>query len=541
MSSSTKKKLRREQEAAQLTEKQLTEKKEAGKLKLYTIVFCAVIVLMVLAFVTVLIVNSGIIERSTTALTVGDHKISAVELNYHYIDNATNFASSYSSYASLFGLDLTKSLDSQVYNEEDGTTWADNFLSQAEESVRSMYALVDAANAAGYTLSEEQLASVDSTMNNIASYALLYGYSDTDAYLSALYGTGSTEKSYRTYCENQLLASGYYAAYQESLTYTDDDLRAAEEGKESEYSSFSYNSYYLAVSNFLEGGTTDEEGNTTYTDDERAAAVTAAEEAANSLLEGVTTIEELDAAIAALPMNAEKESAASTAYTDKDYSSVNSTFRDWVASADRKAGDLTVQASTTTDDEGNVTTNGYYVVYYVGTNDNTFPLANVRHILVAFEGGTTDDSGNTTYSDEEKAAALEQAEALLEEWKSGDATEDSFAELATANSADSGSSENGGLYEDVYPGQMVTNFNDWCFDEGRTAGDTGIVESTYGYHVMYYVGDSDTTYRDYMITNALLSEDMETWYNGLLEAITVTEKNVSKINRDLVLNASSSY
>ena len=52
MSASSKKKLRKEQEAAALTEKQLAEQKEAKKLKLYTAAFVIVLVaLLVVAVV----------------------------------------------------------------------------------------------------------------------------------------------------------------------------------------------------------------------------------------------------------------------------------------------------------------------------------------------------------------------------------------------------------------------------------------------------------------------------------------------------------
>ena len=40
----------------------------------------------------------------------------------------------------------------------------------------------------------------------------------------------------------------------------------------------------------------------------------------------------------------------------------------------------------------------------------------------------------------------------------------------------------------VVKDQMVAAFEDWCFDTARKAGDTGIVQTEYGYHVMYYVG-----------------------------------------------------
>ena len=37
---------------------------------------------------------------------------------------------------------------------------------------------------------------------------------------------------------------------------------------------------------------------------------------------------------------------------------------------------------------------------------------------------------------------------------------------------------------------MVTAFNDWCFDTARQPGDTGVVKTEYGYHVMYFVGST---------------------------------------------------
>ena len=181
--------------------------------------------------------------------------------------------------------------------------------------------------------------------------------------------------------------------------------------------------------------------------------------------------------------------------------------------------------------------NGYYVLYFVGSNNNEFALANVRHTLVKPEGGSYDtETGATTYSDEEMAAAKLAAENLYEQWKSGEATEDSFATLANEHS-DDGDGTTGGLRENVYPGQMVTNFNDWCFADGRKAGDTGIVESDYGYHIMFYVGDSDMTYREHLVTEALRNTDATAWYSELLDSATVTTLDTKYIRTDLVLGS----
>ena len=66
----------------------------------------------------------------------------------------------------------------------------------------------------------------------------------------------------------------------------------------------------------------------------------------------------------------------------------------------------------------------------------------------------------STNNTAEKEAAKQKAEEILDEWMSGDATEDSFAALANEKS-DDGNGTTGGLYENVYPGQMVSSFNDW--------------------------------------------------------------------------------
>ena len=147
------------------------------------------------------------------------------------------------------------------------------------------------------------------------------------------------------------------------------------------------------------------------------------------------------------------------------------------------------------------------------TKDGTY--VNVRHILVMPEGGTTDDQGNTTYSDEEWADCEKKAQDILDEWLKGDATEDSFAALAEEKSEDPGSNTTGGLYENVYQGQMVETFNDWCFDESRAAGDYGLVKTSYGYHVMYFV--SSTPIWEYYARTGWVNQQTEAFITKLSE------------------------
>lgn len=545
MSASSKKKLRNSQDGSKLTERQMAEQKEAKKLKLYTAAFVVVLAVLVVVALAVgisqAVANSGIRERKTVAMTVGDETVSSAEMSYFFSDYCRNYYSQNSTFLQYL-MDPSSPLDSQVYNPETGETWADFLLEMAQDNVRSIYALSAAAEAAGHTLSEDEEASVENTISTMRLYAQLYGFSDLESYLKAMYGKGSTEESYREYCLRSALAGSYYTAYSESLTYDDAALREAEKDNFDTYSSFTYNSYYLSTSRFLEGGTTDENGTTTYSDEERAAASAAAEAAVKTLTdpETITSPEALDEAIAALSINQGSEtSVASTIYEDKLYTSIDSDVAAWLAGS-RKEGDLTAIAKTSvsTDDSGaEVTTvSGYYVVWFVSRNDNKAPLDNVRHILVGFEGGTTDSNGSTTYSDEEKAAARTEAESILAQWKAGDKTEDSFAALATEKTDDTASAETGGLYEDISPASnYVTAFKEWALDDSRKPGDTGIVETEYGCHVMYYCGESALTYRDSMIKNDLVNADMEAWYEALLEAWPVTPGETKYLPMDMTL------
>ena len=127
-----------------------------------------------------------------------------------------------------------------------------------------------------------------------------------------------------------------------------------------------------------------------------------------------------------------------------------------------------------------------------GVEPNIGLQSSVRHILIQPEGGTTDENNVTTYSDEEKAAAYAEAERILQEWKSGEATEESFAQLANTYSKDGGSNTTGGLYEGInIDASYVAEFREWAVDASRKTGDTSIVETQFGYHIMYFVSGED--------------------------------------------------
>lgn len=552
MSASAKKKLRKEQSTSQMTEKQLNEQKEAKKLKIYTTVFVVAIAAVLVAglvFAGMNIYNkSGIVEKNMVAATINDEELNSVQLSYYYVDtvnaNLSQWSNTYGESLSLFlnlmGIDPTLPLSEQSYNEE--ITWADYFIESALEQAKSEYMLAAAAEAEGFALSETELQAVENTISTVSMYAMLYGYNDLGTYLKANYGPGADEASYRAYQEKSVLAATYYEAHQNDLVIDDAAIREYEDGRYDEFSSYSFATYHLGYKDYLTGGTEAEDGTMVYTAEEEDAARAAAKADAE-LLAQATTVEELDKAIAALAINEGSLTASSSVFNNSLYSTISTIYRDWLTDHSRKDGDCEAIAyeSVVTDEAGNESTvvNDYYTVMFLGSKNNETKMANVRHILVNFQGGTTDDLGNTTYSDEEKATAKAAAEEILAEMTAdGTVTEEEFSDMAINKSADTGSASTGGLFENVTPedGVYVDEFRDWAMDPTRAAGDVDIIETVYGYHIMYYVGDAEMNYRDYMISEAIRSDRMTEWYDGVVAGAVATVMDSSRLNKDIVLN-----
>jgi len=552
MSASDKKKLRKEQASAQLSEKQKKAQSEAKKLRTMSVTFVVLMLVVVLTTATVLVIrgvnNSGVIDRNTIAAVAGGQELNSVQVNYYLMDEVRNtysqwqeaYGDSVALYASMMGMDVTKPIDEQVYDDETKQTWADVFLESALEKIKSDYALYNKAMEDNFKLSEEDQESLDAISSTLELYATYSGYKNADQYLRAIYGYGSDVESYLNYSKISTIASAYYNENKDALKYDEKQIDEYEKDKFDNYSTFDYVSYYVSASSYLAGGTKDENGNTTYSDEDRATALAKAESIAKDLAASAD-VEALDKAIAALEINKDNKNAASTKNTALAYTSIpTDTLKAWLASADRQPGEvgMVVNESVTTDADGKETktTNGYYVVIFQKRDDNLRLLANVRHILVSFEGGTTDSSGNKVYSDTEKAKAKTEAEALLKQWQEGDANNDSFVELVKKNSDDS-SASTGGLFEDIHANSpYVDSFKNWAIDPERKANDAGVIESEYGYHVMYYVGDGELTYRDYMITEDMRTEDIEKWHEEILKTMTVTEGSTRRLNLDLIMS-----
>lgn len=157
-------------------------------------------------------------------------------------------------------------------------------------------------------------------------------------------------------------------------------------------------------------------------------------------------------------------------------------------------------------------------------------VSNVRHILIAPEGGTTDAEGNTTYTDAEWEACKQKAEQVLGEWEEN-ATEENFSALVKKYTADTASASTGGLYEGITrDSSYVEEFRAWAVDTSRKEGDTGLVKTIFGYHIMYYVGgEAEWIYYGRGLQQEKNLAAMEEQLKKLLE------ENPAEVSRDLIL------
>lgn len=136
-----------------------------------------------------------------------------------------------------------------------------------------------------------------------------------------------------------------------------------------------------------------------------------------------------------------------------------------------------------------------------GIEKSDVNMINVRHILIQ----PTETNEDGSYTDASWEEAEKTAQSVYDDWKNGERTEESFALLAAQHSVDS-SAGNGGLIENVFPGQMVEAFDAWCFDAARQSGDTDVVKSPFGYHIMYFSSECEHPYWYVCAQNDYLSQ-----------------------------------
>ena len=448
----------------------LEEQKKNRKIRNRYILIGAVILVMI---VLVVFVNSSLFTDGLPALKVGDSKYSVADVNYEYRKAYMQFSQNYGDYLSIFFDSETPLSEQECTIDPDCATWDDYFKKAAESNLVQSTAIYKAALDAGYALTEDEQKQVDDTMSTYSLYSSYYGYPNVNGYLAAMFGAGNNETTVRRNMTRESICDRYMQNIYDDATFTDAEKDAYYTEHADSFNRVNFLYAYL-------------------TDDAETKLAEISEKAAGG---------DEDAFRAAVLEVTEKE-ATETAYS---VTSFLGQYGETVTADELVPGKMFTQTNDA----------GAYAVYITGLDDNHYNTVSVRHILIKAE----DTDGDGEYSDSEMEAAYDAVKEIEAEWLAGEATEESFAALAEEKSQDEGSAANGGLYEDIYKGQMVEEFDEFCFAEHKK-GDTAIVKgssSSYsGYHLIYFVSADGELYSRVVAEEQLRSEA----YNTALDQLT---------------------
>ena len=551
MSASQDKKRRQSERAEGVDKRSQAEREAAQKARKERRTWTIVTAIVVVAALVIVLLNTNLLYRGTTAVTIGGEKYTNAEFQYYYYSELMSFQTDNAAIVGML-FDTSTDLGKQDFDPDmaealgmtlpesmgdgEGASWEDYFRAAALENMREVTALYTAATAAGYTLSEDDAATIDETIASLETAADTYGWKDGDAYASVIYGKGVKLDTVRKLMERASIASAYAEDQYDSYEYSSEELNEYYDEYADVFDTLSFE-YYLVSAERVETTETVTDEETGEETEETTEAVTEetmaeAKENAERILQAYESGAEQSAlnfaeAITEV-MGEEAGEPSDYTLTQGYYVSqyLNGELGDWVLDSARQPGDETIIESAD---------NGYYAVVFYGRSDNDVDTVSFRHILIK----AVDEDGDGEYSEEELAAAEGEIEDIYAEWQEGEATEDSFYELQQQYSDDVNSSgilygDAEGAYTHIVEGSMVGPVDEWIFDSARQAGDTVVVhaenDSYNGYHLVYFIGVDDEPYCDYLAqvgvngtdAEGLRNIDYNAWLEELVAATTVS-------------------
>lgn len=417
-----------------------------------------------------------------TYVTVNGEKISRVEFDYYYQTALNEYISTNGMYLSYFGLDLSGDLSKQMYSET--LTWKDYFEETAVRNIARNKGMLKEAEAEGFTYdTAEEYREYEEMLEETASEN---GYTVKN-YVKELYGAYATPSRIKPYIEEALYAAAYYDKVAEGVAPAMEEIESYYAENKASYDSVDY--YMETVDAQLPTEPT-----------ELADPVEEPEEGAeeNGEESGEQEAYQPSEAEIAAAMEAAKEEADKAVKTIREgelhegsrRSAINSNIRDWLFDEARKKGDTDVIEDTAN--------HRYYVVCFMDRYLQDTPSADL-HIAMTEKGN---------------------GQAVMDEWKSGEATEESFGEICDKYNDPAIVSAKGGLVEGAMPSSLPDELKSWMIEETRQKGDTVVLSpetEEYDY-VVYYVGPNDAEWI-MNIGNTLINQKMSEYLEEKIKDI----------------------
>ena len=424
-----------------------------------------------------------------TYATVNGDAVTRVEFDFNYQVAKNNYLNQYGAYLGYFGLDTSKDIDSQMFSET--LTWGDYFDQMAVESIARIRALEKEARAEGfafdvtedYEIYRQQLADAASeegtTLKN---------------YIKQLYGTYATESRIKPYLERNMYVGAYSEAVADKLTPAQEEIQAYYDENAANYDCVDY--YMQEIEAELPTEPTELADTPEETEEEGEGQEGEGEEGADE------TYQPSEAEIAAAMEKAKEEAdkleetilTEGEAVTNAKKSAVSYVISDWLFDGERKQGDTTVIEDSTN--------HKYYVVGFESRYLDQTSTVNLRMVVTDAENG----------------------QAILDEWKSGAADENSFAEISDKYNDPQVTALEGGLLEGSIISDLPSEMAEWVQDSARAPGDTAVISpaSEQYTYVVYYVGTGDAEWIQ-KIRTTLVNQKLSDYMEAFTENVDVQD------------------
>ena len=300
----------------------------------------------------------------TVVATMGGKELTNAELQVYYWEEVYAFLNEYGSYASYFGLDYTKSLDTQTCAmSETPMTWQQYFLEGAINTWRSYQAMSLERENFAIEMDEATRTYLDGLEQSMTDMAKQNGYTSLEAMIASYVGIGPSVADYIRFVELYNEGYVYFSHVYDNTNPTMDEIDAYFTENEASYAENGItrdSGKYVDVRHVLimpEGGETGEDGYPVYTDDAWAAAEAEAQRVYDLWLAGEQTEESFHTL--AQEHSVDGSASVGGLYTEVAEGDMVPAFNDWCFDEARVSGD-----------HGLVKTEyGYHIMYFVRARD----------------------------------------------------------------------------------------------------------------------------------------------------------------------------
>ena len=433
----------------------------------------------------------------TPIMTVGQHNVTKIEYSFYYNTVVNNFYNTYSNYLDIMNLDFSSDLYSQDCYFDGYDSWGAFFDEATDTALQTKISLYEDSkkNNYEYDYSKEYKNFKEQIKNQATSKNI-----KLSKMYETLFGQYANEKLIKQYYIEYVTATAYENYLLENTSTSDEEIEEYYQNNTKDYDNVTYREYVLYA-----------DIKDDYSEDEIKKAMSDAKEKAITFYDAVYDEDTFINLCVDYSGNEEYKTKDLSLFKDKSYKEVSGTISEWLFNCSEE------KQTTIIEDNNN---HSYHIVYFINRERDETRAVSIRQILIAPEISNLSDY---LPSEDDYKKALTKAQSIQAEFEDKGATEAAFKELAKEYSNDISSSENGGLMANVEKGTYGETFDNWVFDDNRKNGDYTILQTSYGYHLVFFMDKGEPIWK-FNIRLTLNSQKNKEKVDALIKDYPISKK-----------------